>query len=93
MTTIITYDYLKMLHNAGKKIEENNEIYFFYMFGDNAIGFINKHREISRKLGTAVFLANGQKEYWLNNIPYPNINSDEEWLKFQDELIVKDIIE
>jgi len=38
---------------------------------------------VHRKDGPAVIYDNGKKEYWLDNIYYPDVNSDEEWLIFQ----------
>lgn len=42
-----------------------------------------KHGKIHREDGAAKIYSNGTKFYYLNDIQYPNILTDEEWLLFQ----------
>lgn len=40
-----------------------------------------KYDVIHREDGPAIIYSDGIKEYWLNDIHYPDIESDEEWVK------------
>ena len=54
--------------------KEINKYGTIFYYGDN--GFI--HRED----GPAIECANGYKSYWYNGDYYPEIKTDEEWIRF-----------
>ena len=41
-----------------------------------------KNDKLHREDGPAIEFADDRKEYWYNDIEYPNIKSDEEWIRF-----------
>jgi hypothetical protein len=52
-----------------------------------------KHGKYHREDGPAVIFSDGTEEYGLNGKLYINIKSNEQWIEFQKELIIKEIIE
>ena len=78
----------------GPSIESINGNKFWYKNGVRhredgpAIEYSNgnklwcKNGKCHRENGPAVELANGNKKYWYNNIYYPEIKTDEEWIRF-----------
>lgn len=42
-----------------------------------------KYGKIHRTDGPALINDDGIKQYWLNNVPYPNVETNEEWILAQ----------
>lgn len=74
---------LKLHREDGPAIEHFKDGYRAYYV----------HGELHRTDGPTRINTDGTKEYWLNNQKYENITTDNEWLKFQEELLIKEIIE
>jgi hypothetical protein len=82
--------YLKSRRSGNKILHRENGPAEEYSKGYKAWFFLGQHH---RKNGPAVEHFDGEKQYWLYNKFYNNIKSDDEWIEFQNELIIKEIIE
>jgi hypothetical protein len=91
----IEYEVYEFL-NGSKFWYLNNQL---HRINGPAIEYFNgykiwyRHGKYHREDGAAVIYSYGIKEYWLNDIHYPDIASDEEWIKLVNKLIIKEIIE
>ena len=93
--TIFYYNEKNKLHREeGPAVEYTTGNKFWYKNGEfhreegPAMEFASGTREwykngqCHREDGPAVECANGDKEYWYNNVKYPEIKTDEEWIRF-----------
>ena len=77
------------------RLIENSEEYNVYCNDyNNNVYYVNlKNHKVTRELGPAIIFNNGRKQYWLNDVCFPEIKSNKEWFQLKAELIIKDIIE
>jgi hypothetical protein len=62
------------------KVIENEIEYIIYEYdNENEYWFLNN--QLHRENGPAIIHSDGSKEYWLNDIHYPDVESDKEWIR------------
>jgi hypothetical protein len=77
----------------NKVIEDGIE-YIVHVYSSGEKTWRNGKYQLHRKIGPARIYCDGKiKEYRLNGKRYFGIKSDEHWIEFQKELIIKEIIE
>jgi hypothetical protein len=91
------YEYDITEYKDGDKVYRLNRLYHRengpYLENTNGFKVWAKNGMWSRLDGPARIFPDGRSDYWLNDEFFPEITSDEEWIEFQKELIIKEIIE
>jgi hypothetical protein len=87
---VIEYENGNKFWHLNDQLHRENGPTVEYSTGDK---FWFKYNKCHREDGPAIIYCSGKKEYSLNDKLYKQIRTDEEWIEFQNELIIKEIIE